>query len=413
MPFRSEIVGGTKLLIPAIRSPNYIAGVQGWSINKDGTVEFASGTFRGPVVVIDPATQEVLASIGATGNIAGQTLSAANDIFLGNLSLADYFTGAPRGLVAEIAISGTLPDSGNDAYTDTAWIEFQAIEDRFYLISTTPMEIVNPGGPAGTDQIKYRLNMTSTDGGFNGTVFESRMDVDEQATIQPEFLFFAFDTATQRVQLGLNGRGVVMTVPNPSNSFKMFVIDVGNNPAVSHVGGEGTATGAQTFTKQYICTASRSYDGDGNPIGSPDQDNNVYAGQFPDRDFGNERSYMLFPMSTIRTDLAGATVNSARAWFYCFKAEETAGSIGLKAEASGSLPATWDPGLDVDCSRADAWPVPGWESVNIVGDCLNGILGGDNALSMPPILFGLAATGFRGFGHSVSLRPYIEITFTK
>lgn len=409
MPFNNSIIGGTKLLTPAIRSPNYIAGVQGWSINRDGTVEFASGTFRGPVIVIDPVTQAVLASIGANGSIAGQTLSAANDIFLGNTSLADYLSHAGRGLVAEKFISGALPSAGNSAFADTAWIEFQAVANRYYWIHTTPMEIVNPGA---SHKLEFRLDMTSTDGGFNGTAITTRVDVNTVETIYPGFMFFSSVDCTQRVQLKLNSTSSVMTVPNTGNSFKFFVLDVAGNP--SHVGGSGTASGAQTFTKDYICTASKSYDGSGNFIGSPDGDNNVYTSQFPDRSFGNERAYLIFPNSTIRADLAGATVNSARAYFYCFKAEETNGSIGLKSEASGSLPSTYSPstGSD-DVSKADSWPVPGWDSINIVGALLTKILAGDNGIGMPPVIFGLAATGFRGFGFDSTLRPFIRITFTK
>jgi hypothetical protein len=412
-PFNNDIIGGTKLLVPAIRSPNFIAGVQGWSINKDGTVEFGSGTFRGPVVVIDPVTQAVLASIGATGNIAGQTLSAANDILLGNTSLADYLFGAGRGLIARKALSGALPSTGNSVFVDTAWIEFQAVLNRHYLISTTPIEIVNPGGPAGTDQVRMRLNMASSDGGFAGTVLDSRMDVDEQVTITPMASFRATATATQRVQLALLGQGVVMTVPNPSNSFKFFVIDIGFDDAVSFTGGSGTATGAETFTKQYVCTGSRSYDTNGNPIGSPDQDNNVYRGDFPDRTFGNERSYLIFPNSSIRSDLTGATVNYARIYFYCFKSEDTAGSIGLSSEASGTLPATYNAGVGTDLSESNVWPVPGWAYVSIVGSLLNEILAGDNGIGMAPTILGTGATGFRGFGFSTTFRPYIEIKYTK
>jgi hypothetical protein len=41
--------GGGALVRPSIHSPGYVAGSQGWSINKDGSVEFNNGTFRGTV----------------------------------------------------------------------------------------------------------------------------------------------------------------------------------------------------------------------------------------------------------------------------------------------------------------------------------------------------------------------------
>lgn len=46
-----SIVGGTVLVIDSIQSPNYVAGVSGWIIRQDGTVEFGDGTFRGQLYV--------------------------------------------------------------------------------------------------------------------------------------------------------------------------------------------------------------------------------------------------------------------------------------------------------------------------------------------------------------------------
>lgn len=47
MVFRNSVVGGTTLVRPAIKSPNYVAGVSGWSINADGSAEFNDLTIRG------------------------------------------------------------------------------------------------------------------------------------------------------------------------------------------------------------------------------------------------------------------------------------------------------------------------------------------------------------------------------
>lgn len=47
MSFGNPIVGGVTLVRPAIQSPNFITNVSGWSINKDGTVEFNDAVIRG------------------------------------------------------------------------------------------------------------------------------------------------------------------------------------------------------------------------------------------------------------------------------------------------------------------------------------------------------------------------------
>jgi len=50
--FNNPIVGGEDNLIrEAIQSPNYVPGVSGWTINKDGSAEFNDGIFRGGIIV--------------------------------------------------------------------------------------------------------------------------------------------------------------------------------------------------------------------------------------------------------------------------------------------------------------------------------------------------------------------------
>jgi hypothetical protein len=50
LQFQNPIVAGTTLVRDAIKSPNYVAGSTGWTINQDGTVEFSNGTFRGQLI---------------------------------------------------------------------------------------------------------------------------------------------------------------------------------------------------------------------------------------------------------------------------------------------------------------------------------------------------------------------------
>lgn len=65
--FQNPIVGGQgTLLRNAIKSPDYVPGVSGWSINKDGTAEFNEGKFRGAVLIGNPPSQGAV-SIGLTG----------------------------------------------------------------------------------------------------------------------------------------------------------------------------------------------------------------------------------------------------------------------------------------------------------------------------------------------------------
>lgn len=76
MAFSNPITGGQGSLVrPAIKSPDYTPGVQGWSINKDGTAEFNDITIRGGTVVSGealyyngpPGPGNLILSISAAG----------------------------------------------------------------------------------------------------------------------------------------------------------------------------------------------------------------------------------------------------------------------------------------------------------------------------------------------------------
>ncbi|NUR38806.1 MAG: hypothetical protein HOV73_01800 [Streptomyces sp.] len=47
MEFQDELAGGIFLIRPALRSPDYVAGVSGWTINVDGSAEFNDVVIRG------------------------------------------------------------------------------------------------------------------------------------------------------------------------------------------------------------------------------------------------------------------------------------------------------------------------------------------------------------------------------
>jgi hypothetical protein len=77
VPFQNPIVGGTALVRPAINSPNYVAGVSGWAIKRDGSAEFASAVLRGEVD-IGPASPNPRIIITST---IPATLAAASADF--------------------------------------------------------------------------------------------------------------------------------------------------------------------------------------------------------------------------------------------------------------------------------------------------------------------------------------------
>lgn len=72
--FSNPVVGGEngELIRSSIRSPNYVPGVSGWTINRDGSAEFNNVTIRfeigaGSIVVGQPGEPQVIIRTTATG----------------------------------------------------------------------------------------------------------------------------------------------------------------------------------------------------------------------------------------------------------------------------------------------------------------------------------------------------------
>jgi hypothetical protein len=58
--FGNPILGGTALIRDNIHSPDFITGVSGWSINKDGTAEFNGVTVRGTIILGNGSTNTII-----------------------------------------------------------------------------------------------------------------------------------------------------------------------------------------------------------------------------------------------------------------------------------------------------------------------------------------------------------------
>ena len=71
--FSNPIVGGGGALVyPSVHSPNYVTGVSGWTINKDGSAEFNSGIFRSTlaagVMIVNASGTFVYGTSGPAAN---------------------------------------------------------------------------------------------------------------------------------------------------------------------------------------------------------------------------------------------------------------------------------------------------------------------------------------------------------
>lgn len=118
MGFNNPIIGGGGALVyPSIHSPDYVPGVSGWSINKDGSAEFNSIISIGPISVED-GDGDTLASIDSNGNVTGQTINGVVDVVLAGTSLDTLLSGLidPDPWHQMTLLNGAVSGSAGNAY---------------------------------------------------------------------------------------------------------------------------------------------------------------------------------------------------------------------------------------------------------------------------------------------------------
>jgi hypothetical protein len=168
MPFNNDIAGGNGQLVRNwLQSQNYVAGVSGWRIAKDGSAEFNNGTFRGSIEVgsltgqhfwvNNPNTGDVIdvynssnalvMSIDKTGRfVASSTVTTAQVVIVGGdlffedavqgANLPPFITGNLSPDITELQLFGGRPantTNANGAFLtlhtgDTQASEYIAVE---------------------------------------------------------------------------------------------------------------------------------------------------------------------------------------------------------------------------------------------------------------------------------------------
>ncbi len=226
MGFRNSILAGMTLIREAIRSQNYEQGVQGWSINADGTAEFGDLTIRssdgsgataeiengkaiftaatGWQIIIDP-TNEVPVIYFVDG--LGAEASAIN---------ASGVNSRP-GLVLS---SGNFEDGAID---DWRWTQImgESTSNNRYVVQRlrNSDETFSQGGWLFLDPTIAQLGVNDSEDSTNNTLFQAGSHI------------FIMD----------RGRLVVGPPPSTQPAILVNVEEVGHTGALLHLMREGMA----------------------------------------------------------------------------------------------------------------------------------------------------------------------------
>lgn len=104
--------GDGTIIYPALKSPNYVPGVAGWYLGRDGTLDVGSGTFRGSVVVSSPDGSQVaiLAGMGGEIDFYHQTVVGVTQVSPGFIK--SNYTGTAAAGYSYIVINSPLDNTG-------------------------------------------------------------------------------------------------------------------------------------------------------------------------------------------------------------------------------------------------------------------------------------------------------------
>jgi len=197
-------VGGTVLRIPALQSPNYVAGMTGWAIFQNGDAEFNEGTFRGYII---GGSLFIYSGTPAFGNPPVFYMSSASTDPEGNAITPGIFAGQPGSAQAGFVLNalagilrfpvpGTLKDFG-----------------AVYAASLS-LTVLGPQDAVGLDRELFQFNAG------NGTASASL------------FLTYVDHSGGDNTQIQASYAGVGLPVVNRLNAVEPGTGTSPSNPAV-------------------------------------------------------------------------------------------------------------------------------------------------------------------------------------
>jgi hypothetical protein len=393
----------------AIPNPTLAQDWVGGIMTQWDAVSFAN------TVLVGPVTYRNLPVVSPNGMSVGTVLLAkgpAGYLIMGNLGTSSAVTFIDpiryRALVNDVSVpSTTMIDAGVLNFLVNENTKYAIDGGVFYTADSSSDIKFGFTGPANM-AVKWGVTGLTLTTVVNGASTAAQNAYGDAATIgvggnaamQFSGIWGSFATSDTpgllQLRVGLNSGTTAATLGQ------------GSWLRISEL---GPGSGTTTFVKLYPATGSRSYDHNGNPIGSPDQDNNMYTWSLSGRSFGNEAHMWTFDSATMRSDLAGASILSAQMFLNCFSSSSSPADYTYLWSTTSSIAATFPNNGFAGADIKNLFVVPGWggfdissQMVNITANNANSVLGGSYNFSD-------SASGFRGFGFSVATRPYIQVTY--
>lgn len=424
MAFSDPIVGTEVLIRNQIQSENFSVdpetGVSGWQIKRDGTATFNNLVIGGSNYIIDANGDAVFHSITLT---ADDTETA---IFLHGEDIdPELYNRKSKGVVSWLDLNGTGPTTTGTSDTVFAYMILPAYDsNRVYRLNGLVHINVNAVQPTYVG-IRCRYAWDTDPTTSSPILFEHQWGgrgataTDEFSPI--DFMFRSQDLGTIGTDLHLlfSTFSSIAGINIQAESWNRIQIsDMGEAITIdSYDMGTGTGSPPTQYTKTYSANGSASYQGDDDERAGIAE---CYQGQYSSTN-GNQYSVILFPYSTIASDLSGATINKVEVylnnnhWYY-----NSGGTAIIGYHNSATTPSsfTYPSSTDNITRSSFTYGQAKWVTVdNSIGTAFKngtakGILLGKGqtaggTLSTDKLYYGYFA------GNGQSGEPQLRITYTK
>lgn len=424
MAFSDPIVGTEVLIRNQIQSENFSVdpetGVTGWQIKRDGTATFNQLVIGGPNFIIDQNGDAVFHSITLTAD------STETAIWLHGEDIdPELYNHKSKGVVSWLDLNGTGPTTTVTSDTVFAYMILPAYDaTRVYRLNGLVHINVNAVQPTYVG-IRCRYAWDTDPTTSSSILFEHQWGgrgataTDEFSPI--DFMFRSQDLGTIGTDLHLlfSTFSSIAGINIQAESWNRIQIsDMGEAITIdSYDMGTGTGSPPTQYTKTYSANGSASYQGD------DDERTGIaecYQGQYSSTN-GNQYSVILFPYSTIASDLSGATINKVEVylnnnhWYY-----NSGGTAIIGYHNSATTPSsfTYPSSTDNITRSSFTYGQAKWVTVdNSIGTAFKngtakGILLGKGqtsggTLSTDKLYYGYFA------GNGQSGEPQLRITYTK
>jgi len=211
MGFANAVVGGITLVRAAIRSPNYVAGVSGWTINRDGSVEFNDAVIRGDLQIgATPPNRfigdTIPAELVAWGTPKGVTFFVVDIWYYDNSPLTYFFDALADFSGQLLKMNGTY-DTNNTVYV---W-------DRQFILGAGNLE--RRVGSSSLNTFSAHINYQQVDSFYaidapvevsDFTISSSTPHVIDVPGFWPENATYLTTTQTFNVPSGYRGADVIV-----------------------------------------------------------------------------------------------------------------------------------------------------------------------------------------------------------